>query len=280
MSGFSAEWLALREPVDHRSVNGTVREAVVAWIGARDHIDIVDLGCGSGSNLRGLAPILSASQRWRLVDWDRALLDHARAALAAWADESRNTADGLALRASGRRIEVWFDQADLAKDHARVLEKPCDLVTAAAFFDLVSTAWIAGFCDALAHRRLPLYAVLTYDGRESWTPADGGDAAMLAAFHAHQESDKGFGPAAGPRAIKTLRDALEAHGYVVVVSGESSWRMNRDDADMIAALAAGSARAAVESGKVSESDAAAWLAARRDADTCRIGHVDLFARPD
>jgi ubiquinone/menaquinone biosynthesis C-methylase UbiE len=78
MSGFSANWLALREPVDHRSVNVAVRDAMRTWIGARQHIDIIDLGCGSGSNLRGLAPYLPSSQHWRLVDWDQALLDHAR----------------------------------------------------------------------------------------------------------------------------------------------------------------------------------------------------------
>jgi hypothetical protein len=56
--------------------------------------------------------------------------------------------------------------------------------------------------------------------------------------------------------------------------------LDRADAGLIAELAAGSAQAAVESGQVSESAAAEWLAARREAETCRIGHVDLFALPD
>jgi hypothetical protein len=278
MSGFSVDWLALREPVDHRSVNSVVRDAVRTWIGARKEIDIIDLGCGSGSNLRGLAPHLPSSQHWRLVDWDQALLDHARGALTAWAEEFKSTTDGLAISASGKQIDVSFDQADLMKDYARVLDRPADLVTAAAFFDLVSAQWIADFCAALARSRLPLYTVLTYDGQEDWTPTYAGDAAMLAAFHAHQQSDKGFGPAAGPGAIEALRQALEAQGYSVII-GESPWRMDHADARLIAELAAGAAQAAVASTQVSESTAAEWLAARRNADTCRIGHVDLFARP-
>lgn len=278
MSGFSADWLALREPVDHRSVSPLVRDAVRKWVGPRKQIDIIDLGCGSGSNLRGLAPYLPSVQRWRLVDWDQALLDHARTAISAWADHAELSANNLAVRATGKEIDVAFDQADLMKDYARVLDKPASLVTAAAFFDLVSAQWIADFCAALAQRRLPLYTVLTYDGHEDWTPAHPHDAAMLAAFHAHQQNDKGFGPAAGPGAVESLRKALEAEGYTVITD-ESPWRMDRADARLIAELAKGTARAAAESGQVSESAAAEWLAARCNADTCRIGHVDLFARP-
>ncbi|MDB5534849.1 MAG: SAM-dependent methyltransferase [Hyphomicrobiales bacterium] len=279
MSGFSADWLALREPVDHRSVSPLVRDAVRKWIGPRKQIDIIDLGCGSGSNLRGFAPYLPSAQRWRLVDWDQALLDRARSAIAEWAEASESSAGSLVVRATGKEINVSFEQADLMKDYARVLDKPAGLVTAAAFFDLVSVQWIADFCEALAKRRLPLYTVLTYNGEEEWTPAHAHDAAMLAAFHAHQQSDKGFGPAAGPGAIETLRKALEARNYTVITD-ESPWRMDRDDARLIAELAAGTAQAAVESGQVSESAAAEWLAARRNAETCRIGHVDLFARPN
>jgi hypothetical protein len=278
MSGFSADWLALREPVDHRSVSPLVRDAMRKWIGPRKQIDIIDLGCGSGSNLRGLAPYLPSAQHWRLVDWDQALLDHAHTAIAEWADGAESSANSLAVRAAGKEIDVAFEQADLMKDYARVLDKPAGLVTAAAFFDLVSAQWIADFCEALAQRRLPLYTVLTYNGKEEWTPPHVNDAAMLAAFHAHQQSDKGFGPAAGPGAIEALRKALEAQDYTVITD-ESPWRMDRGDARLIAELAAGTARAAVESGQVSESAAAEWLAARRNADTCRIGHVDLFAYP-
>ena len=74
MSGFSAEWLALREPADQRARNSDLLGALTRRFAGRDTLSVVDLGCGAGSNLRALAPALPRRQRWRLVDHDAALL--------------------------------------------------------------------------------------------------------------------------------------------------------------------------------------------------------------
>ena len=278
MSGFAADWLALRETADLRARNAMVRAAAMAPFKHRSAVTIVDLGCGTGANLRALAMHLPAVQRWRLVDHDPALLAAARAALRLWADRSEERADGLVLDKSGRRIDVVFAPADLATGCDAVLAEPADLVTAAAFFDLVSQAWIEAFCDALARHALPLYAVLTYDGREEWSPPHPADAAMRAAFHSHQSRDKGFGPAAGPTAAASVQAALRREGYEAI-SGPSPWRLGADDAMLIAALADGAAAAVAETMLVASADCAAWRQARVAASACTIGHVDLFARP-
>src|SRR5690606_5694169 len=75
MSGFSPDWLALREPADHASINAAVRAACVRVFAGRDIVRIVDLGCGTGSNLRSLAPALGVRQHWSLIDNDPALLE-------------------------------------------------------------------------------------------------------------------------------------------------------------------------------------------------------------
>lgn len=279
---FSADWLALREPIDHRSVSASLRASVVQRFAARDGLHVVDLGCGSGSNLRGLAPHLGARQRWTLVDWDSGLLAHARAALAQWADDAQQDGaqdDGaLSIMKDGKRIDVRFRQADLARRLESVLDPAPDLVTAAAFFDLVSPEWIEGFCKALAARGLPLYTVLTYDGRETWEPPHAGDAAMLTAFHAHQQSDKGFGPAAGPRAVQALAGSLAANGYRVARE-LSPWRLGASDFALMSELAKGAAGAVLETGRLEPREVAAWLAARAPAASCSIGHEDVWATP-
>jgi SAM-dependent methyltransferase len=276
---FSADWLALREPVDHRSIAADVRDRAVAALAGRESVEIVDLGCGSGSNLRALADHIAAPvQRWTLVDWDEVLLAHARARLAAWGERARDEGDALVIHRGARRIEVRVLQADLARHVEHALERPADLVTAAAFFDLVSEDWMGGFCAALAARRAPLYTTLTYNGHERWSPPHAADADILAAFHAHQHSDKGFGPAAGPRAAAALERALRAVGYGVA-SAASPWSMDASDRVLMSELARGAASAVRETGRVPEAAIDDWLDARLAASACEIGHEDIFAAP-
>lgn len=277
---FSAEWLALREPVDHRSIAKDLRAQVAVHLAnaspARGPVRVMDLGCGSGSNLRALAEHLGAEQRWTLVDWDETLLAHARQALSQWGDGVCGEDGALVVRRGGARIEVTFERADLARHVAHALDRPLDLVTAAAFFDLVSDDWMDGFAAALAARSTPLYATLTYNGAEGWAPPHGLDEATLQAFHAHQRRDKGFGPAAGPGAANALSRSLARCGYRIS-RATSPWIMDRADAKLIAELAAGAANAARETGLLADETIDAWLGARREADGCEIGHTDIFA---
>ena len=276
--GFSAEWLALREPADHAARDPGLRAAAAAALADKRAPHIVDLGCGAGSNLRGLAPALGPRQRWTLVDYDPRLLDAARAGLKRWADRVENDGATLTLEKSGKRIEVDFRQADLSADPAGPLAGEADLVTAAALFDLVSQAWLERFADALVARRTPLYTVLIYDGIERWSPPHPADAAMLAAFHAHQATDKGFGPALGPAATQAFDEALTRRGYRVR-RAKSPWRLGANEATLLRELADGAANACAETGRVPAADVESWRAARRAATSCEIGHEDLLATP-
>jgi hypothetical protein len=266
MSGFSAEWLQLREGADQRARNRDVASALARYFAAAPGLRIVDLGCGTGANLRALHAHLPQPQIWQLVDHDEALLASARATIAS-------------MPRSAAPKAVSFIPADLASHVEPVLPDGTDLVTAAAFFDLVSTGFIEHLAATLATRRIALHAGLIYDGNETWLPAHPDDAAMLSAFHTHQSRDKGFGPAAGPKAGGQLAAALQRHGYHVHV-GASPWRLAAADRELIGTLANGIAAAAAETGLVSPDTAAAWASARRRPGVvCVIGHVDLFAHP-
>jgi len=72
------DWLALREPVDHRSRAADLVAPLAEWWGSRPSQRVLDLGSGTGSNLRYLAPRLPGGQEWTLVDRDAAALDRAR----------------------------------------------------------------------------------------------------------------------------------------------------------------------------------------------------------
>jgi hypothetical protein len=235
----------------------------------------VDLGCGSGSNLRALAPHLPATQHWMLVDYDAALLSAAKAALMQWADKIVSEQETLVVLKNGKHISIDFLCEDLSSNLEAVLSLPMDLLTAAAFFDLVAESWLERFCSLLS---APLYTVLTYNGQEVWSPPQPTDAAMLNAFHAHQQTDKGFGVAAGPTAAGVMEKLLKARGFAVS-SAQSPWKLNASDRNLIEQLAIGSAGAVLETKRVSVEEISAWKQSRSVAQTCEIGHTDLYARP-
>ena len=54
MGDFSAAWLQLREPADHRCAFGRAHDRACSKRSRVDGLRILDLACGTGSNLRYL----------------------------------------------------------------------------------------------------------------------------------------------------------------------------------------------------------------------------------
>ena len=276
MSGFSSAWLTLREPADHRSRNAELAEALSARFTLRDSITVTDIGCGTGSNLRATAALLPTKQNWTLVDYDPGLLGTAREELCRWADETRTVGEALELIKGPARISVSFRQADLAVDLEAGLGEPNELITAAAFFDLASEAFIRKFAQAVAARNAVFYTVLTYNGRCSWQPRHPADNAVTSAFQRHQMTDKGFGVSVGPTAPLHLSDQFKLAGYSVQ-EAESPWRLAPGDEALLAELQAGHLTAVAETGAVEQSALQSW--ASRKLTGAIIDHTDTLAIP-
>jgi hypothetical protein len=285
MSGFSAQWLGLREPVDHRSRNQALQVQVINYLAQvktvyPGSVHVTDLGSGTGSNLRALAPHLNSIQYWTLVDYDQTLLHIARSTLLAWADseiESAQTSSTqvktLSIRKLNKTIIVKFKCVDLLNDYQAVLNEPTDLITAAAFFDLVAKPWLTKFCASLSK---PLYTVLTYDGNEKWSPPELIDADILKAFHQHQRTDKGFGSALGPTASECLQSLLRDQQFTTVCA-PSPWILNHQDSALIKQLSIGTAEAVREMATLAVTAVNQWEQSRMHASRCEIGHIDIFS---
>jgi SAM-dependent methyltransferase len=289
---FSAEWLALREPVDHASTNRLVGH-VVTGSGAphlqRPHgaesASIVELGCGTGSNFFRLQDEdFGAVSRlhWTLVDYDPALLARAKERVLAYLRDpvdlgDRVTGEGRHLL---RPMTVAFRQIDLAAGDLGPLFDGAHYVTSSALFDLVSPSRIDDMADAIVLAGAWFYTVLTYDGFTQWTPPHPADGVIREAFNAHQKTDKGFGAAAGPGGTSALSRAFYNRGYQVL-RGTSPWVVDKRYGALRDQLDKGFAGAAVESGQVDAATADAWLSARlgRDDAVSIIGHEDLLALP-
>lgn len=276
---FSATWLRLREPVDHRSRDRSLLEKAAALLANKTEPVIYDLGAGAGSNLRGTALALGPRQRWVLVDYDADLLAASLEFISAWADKTRPTAAGLEIEKAGKLIRVEVKRVDLNANPAPWGAQKPDLVTSAALFDLVSEAWIARFCASLVNDRLPLYTTLVHDETAQWSPAHAADAQMAQAFERDFGKEKGFGPSAGNRAIGFMEKTLASLGYKTELA-DSPWRLAEADHDLIVQLADGWASAVRETANVPEDVIQSWLAARKmRGSTCVVGHKDLLALP-
>jgi hypothetical protein len=264
MSGFSADWLLLREPYDTRARSAKILAAVAEGFAKFPALTIVDLACGTGSTMRALAPHLTAKQSWKLVDNDLGLLVRA-------------------AEASHPRAKVTTTAIDLVRDLEAALDGHVDLVTTSALLDLVSETWLERLATEVAARRLPIYAALSYDGRIAFEPSDPMDGAIISAVNDHQRRDKGFGPALGPAAATRVVALMKKVGYSVM-HAPADWAMEPRDRDMQAALLDGWAAAAREVGHQSPTEIIAWITRRRDAlargqSSIRVGHIDVFATP-
>ena len=265
MSGFSAEWLSLREPYDLAARNATVRDAVAGAFAGLGSIALVDLACGTGATLRAVGGHLPPRQSWRLVDNDLSLL--ARASALGHPPD----------------LVVTTRPVDLVRDLELALDGPLDLVATSALLDLVSAEWLDRLIVEAAARRLPVYAALTYDGRTTPEPGCVLDIEILAGFNAHQRTDKGFGPALGPSAAARAIERFEQLGYAAV-QGRSDWVFGPDDRTIQDQLFAGWAEVAALTTALSSDAIERWLAQRRGhlaegRSRLRVGHVDFFARP-
>ena len=277
MSGFSPEWLALREQADHRARATSLTEKLAHDFSARGKIRIMDLGCGTGSNLRALAPALGQEQDWILVDEDSHLLARATTVLRDWADYAEGHQSNLSLYYGEQIIHVRFVTHDLSEGLGPLLKNPCDLVTASALCDLVSPDWITGLARDLAAHKIPFFTVLSYDGRMQWFPPHERDESVREAFNAHQISDKGFGPASGPHATELLCDAFRQCAYHVETA-DSPWIINRADEEvLLQALGEGIAEAA--QAIKPDHNLKDWIDALANRRSVMIGHLDFYAAP-
>jgi SAM-dependent methyltransferase len=259
MSGFSPEWLGLREPVDLAARNRDVETAFLSALpeeGAR----IMDLASGAGSTVAALADRVGPGRRWLLTDNDPVLL-------------------GVARR---RFPDVDTMQIDLARELDALPFREADGITTSAFLDLVTEPFLEELVVKVTGAGRPFLASLTYDGRALCRPADPFDEDIRRAMNAHQKTDKGFGAALGPDAA-SVAGALFSKAGCQVVSGESDWQAGPDAAGFLRELLGGWVSAAIEMG-LDQDRLKSWHEMRliqigNGELAVMVGHVDFAAIP-
>ncbi|MEQ1712587.1 MAG: class I SAM-dependent methyltransferase [Hyphomicrobium sp.] len=286
MTGFSADWLSLREPADTAARPPALIDWLVPSLPRDRSVHVLDLATGTGSNLRYLAPRLGGLQQWVLADHDPALLAAMPARLSTWATsngvETGTAGASLTVQGEAFRCRVDRLQVDLARDLGSIDFSRFDLVTTAALLDLVSDVWLESLVRRCVDATCSVLFALSYDGRIECTPADPLDARVRDLVNGHQRTEKGFGTALGPDAATRTVRLLERLGYEVLAE-KSDWRIDAAQPELQAELLKGWASAAAEMAGAERASIDAWLQRRlagvRDG-TSRlvVGHVDVAGR--
>ena len=253
----SPEWLRLREPADAAARSAELADRLGRHLAAAGPLVIHDLGGGSGSMGRWLAPRLPGPQHWVVHDRDADLLKLAIAGAAG------------PVTVEGRRSDVTrLTRGELAG---------ASLVTASALLDLLTADELARMLGACAG--YPVLLALTVVGRVTLTPEEPLDALMGAAFNAHQRRGRLLGPDAVAGAI----DELRGTGAEVLVR-PSPWRLDGGHAGLVAEWLGGWVAAACEQEPALADGAGPYRDRRLDQAAAGeleviVDHTDLLVLP-
>ena len=132
----SPAWLRLREPADASARASDLVEQIRPHLAAGSRAVIHDLGCGTGSMGRWLAPRLEGMQHWIMYDRDPHLLAHVAV------DTPGMAADGAAVTIQTRQRDITrLDPGDLAG---------ASLITASALLDMMTADELERFVKTCA----------------------------------------------------------------------------------------------------------------------------------
>lgn len=263
---YAPEWLELREPADAAGRAHDLLDPLrirLANMPGKSGVVIHDLGCGTGSMGRWLAPRLDGAQHWILHDRDPYLLHFAAVS------SPRSAADGS-------RVTVETRRGDVARLTPDALQG-ASLVTASALLDVLTREEIDTLAAACAGAGCPALLTLSVAGRVELSPSHPLDAELTQAFNDHQRRDGLL----GPDAVTAAAEAFSEQGATVRLH-PSPWRLGPEQAALTEQWLRGWVGAAVEERPELRAEADVYLTNRLAALAAgelrvTVHHVDLLA---
>jgi hypothetical protein len=227
----SAEWLDLREAADAAARAEELVEPVRRYLTGRPLATVHDLGAGTGSMGRWLAPRLPGAQHWVLHDRDPDLLKRAAAAQLVGAARVQRSTGGIAsTTADGAPVTVEVREDDITELRPGDLDG-ASLVTASALLDMLTGEELDGIVAACASAGCPVLLTISVVGRVELTPPDPLDSPIAGAFNAHQRRAFEGRRLLGPDAVHAAAEAFRRYGMGVRLH-PSPWRLGPDQAGL------------------------------------------------
>lgn len=286
--GFSEAWLTLREPADHAARSQPLTKQLSIWAKQQGQMNCVELGAGTGSNLRYLCPLLGHDQQWTLIDNDPNLLEQLPRLISTWAERKHisvsSTDNKLMLSSEHFSARIGWTQQDLAHNLTGLSFDSTHLVCASALLDLTSAHWLEQLSSMCVANHCATLFVLNYNGHIDWSDSIAEDKIMQDLLNAHQLGDKGFGKALGPQAGHYFAQLLEDKGRYVATD-RSNWSVDASMNALHQALINGWASAAKDQDDGLSAAIEQWKTHRLAAcqgkkSILTVGHNDLLSLPD
>jgi len=265
----SRDWLDQREAADAAARSRKLVDELRRHEPADRYWLIHDLGSGSGSMGRWLAPLLSGPQCWVLHDRDPELLSHAAV------DVPAPAADGSEVTVETVLSDITqLDPEDLAG---------ATLVVASALLDLLTPEELERLIRACAGVGCPVLFALSVTGRVQLLPPDPLDGRISLAFNAHQRRLTRRGPLLGSGAVEATVQGFHRLGAEVIVH-PTPWRLGGPESELLAAWFNGWVEAAGEQEPALMSEVVPYRRRRlREAAAgalaVTVGHADLLVLP-
>ncbi|GAA3949112.1 glycosyltransferase family 4 protein [Allohahella marinimesophila] len=290
---FDETWLALREPFDHQArSDNQAEQALRQWSQtlqtAGSALTVIDLGAGSGSNLRHLDACLRTQNDESLIG-KRIAMDHDPAMLQALRQ----------LPATEARAVDFQDLPSFAAAiHDAIPGGDASLLTGSALLDLVSDSWMTTVLELARQHNSAVFFALSVDGSSTLCPADEDDDLVQQLFNMHQRQGAGPGPDAAAMFARMARkrlfevtvdasdwqldSAAGASDRQLMTSLLTGWRVAAREQLAHAHLSASSSREARTGEQLIKVDA--WcqrrmVQIRNGTLRLRLGHCDLLAIP-
>ncbi len=264
----SSEWLALREPedADARSRDLALTVAQLVHPGP---VVVHDLGSGTGSMMRWLAPLLPGPQAWVLHDWNSELTDRA-------------ISEAPPRDGGGDAVSVRSKTGNLAQLRASDLAG-ASLVTASALLDVLTSREIHAIVNACLRAGCPALFALSVTGEVRLAPRDELDPAFERAFNAHQVREEHGRQQLGRHGAAIARGLFTEAGWHVRPS-TTVWRLDRRRARLLREWFEGWTDAALEQEPALAAVATDYRERRASQLesgelSVHIRHLDLLAWP-
>lgn len=281
-------WLLERFRFDVEARSLEIESHFLEYFEKTDHIRILDLGTGTGSNYFYYNDHIPAHQTWYLFEENAQLIQFAKQnilkSLLSKKAVTTSTLNSIRSIKQGKQIHIKF--FDKSQKHLQQLIAPnqVDLVMGNAFFDRLKQPEILPIVHWITSNKLCFMPTMNYIGM-TFTPFGGLDRAFIKKFEHYQYHESLNRPTMGSACVDNLCHYFREKSYAVHKS-QSPWIIKAQDKRMLSQIIdrMEASFAQMDMGNIDEDTQQIWLNYKRNLIedellSIKVEHEDILTYP-